>query len=288
MTAPVGYFERLAEAVGELVAPAASGRVAEARASRAVVEGLGAPTGAAVRVGLRGGAWVEAEVTAVLPGRIELALLARAEGLRAGAPAELEAPRPLVRVSRGLLGRCVDSLGEPVDGHGPVSGRVPVRLVAEERLALPARPAGGPGLAPGLHALVRARDEREGTHALVRLVASFDGPCVAAVVGGSARSHGEFVEELGSARARTACVLEPFPHPAARSTRAVLTAAAIARFLAQDPGRALLVADWRVARTPPVARAILGRFVAAAWSASAKGAAFDLEIDARSVMEARP
>ncbi|MHC5057323.1 MAG: hypothetical protein ACYTKD_21830 [Planctomycetota bacterium] len=261
-------YERLAEAVREVDAPRALGRVAAARGDEVEVEGLALPVGGAAFVRRADGSVVEGEVMGVSAEGARLRLVESGEGVVVGARVEFGGRSPVVRLSRALLGRAIDALARPADGRGALPGTVPVALArSSARTRRAARK------------LVWGATSEDRASFLARVAAEHDGPVVALLVGGTAASDLRFVETLGPAAARTASVVEPGWVSRARAWRAARVAGTLAGFLAEAEGRpALVVADWRVRVTTPAGLALHGASVSI-WSFGAGARARDGDFD---------
>lgn len=97
-----------------------SGRVSQLVGLVLEAEGFSAGVGDVCRIEQKGQPPVVAEVIGFTSGRVLLMPFHRTSGVR---PGQLITPtgRPLrVPVGRGLLGRIVDGLGNPIDGRGPI------------------------------------------------------------------------------------------------------------------------------------------------------------------------
>ena len=115
-------FVEAADAL-ELASPLRiSGRVGAVRGMTLTAPGVALPIGALVRVesGRAGGESVLGEVVGFDDGNAIVMLLGNADGLRAGARVESVRSTPTVPAGDALLGRCVDALGRPIDGRGPI------------------------------------------------------------------------------------------------------------------------------------------------------------------------
>ncbi|WP_158867184.1 FliI/YscN family ATPase [Leifsonia sp. AG29] len=106
--------------------PERVGRVAAVVGLGAEVEGLATAIGDVVVIGDE--TRVHAEVVAASADRLRVMPYGRLTGIAAGAPARAVTAPLLVPTGSGLLGRVIDALGRPVDGHGPVAadGFVPL------------------------------------------------------------------------------------------------------------------------------------------------------------------
>jgi flagellum-specific ATP synthase len=291
MRPEAGYFAALASAVREIDAPRALGRVIGLRAEAAAIQGIAAPVGGSVRISRSGGRAVEGEVLSSESSRCRVALLEECEGFGAGDVAEFEGTTPLLHVSRRLLGRVIDPLGRPVDGKGPVSGRVPVRLVPKPAAWAPRgrRRRRVAGFALGSCVAARGGTPARRAVYLARLAAEHPGATVAALVGGPPVAVERFREALGPARSRSVVVSEPGRPSAVRARRAARAAAALARFFAaaraarrgEAPagGDVLLLVDWRVRVGAPAAELGLGVGATSVWAIEEGSARFDVEID---------
>ncbi|QOJ01292.1 MAG: FliI/YscN family ATPase [Phycisphaeraceae bacterium] len=100
-----------------------SGTVSAVRGLTVLVEDFPAPVGSLVRVGTDGagahgaGAGRAGEVVGFTGGCAVVMMLGQSSGIRPGERAVLERTSAAVAVSDDLLGRCVNGLGEPMDGR---------------------------------------------------------------------------------------------------------------------------------------------------------------------------
>jgi len=98
-----------------------TGRVEALRGLTIVVAGLPIPVGSLVTI--ESGATGVASPGEVVgfDGRLTTVMtLGQTAGVRPGDPVRGEQPTPTVPVSERMLGRVIDALGEPIDGHGPI------------------------------------------------------------------------------------------------------------------------------------------------------------------------
>jgi flagellum-specific ATP synthase len=105
-----------------------TGRVATLRGLTVLVDDLPVPTGSLVRVGggragREGGSL--GEVVGFVAGQSIVMMLHTTEGIRPGDPVTALQSAPTVQVGESMLGRCVDGLGNPIDGKGPLHGTAP-------------------------------------------------------------------------------------------------------------------------------------------------------------------
>jgi len=125
------------------------GRVSALRGMTVLVDDLPLPVGAGVVVGQ---ARAHGEVVGFEKGRSVVMLCEETAGIRAGDLAEGVASEALACVGNGLLGRCIDGLGRPIDG-----GPAPVGLSPRRLRALPVaamrRPPIDRALATGVSAI---------------------------------------------------------------------------------------------------------------------------------------
>jgi len=113
----------------ELAEPAeATGEIAVLRGLSVLVDDLSAGIGALVRVG--SGAQL-GEVVGFDRGRAIVMLLGSATGIRPGDRVSVVSSHPWIGVSRSLLGRVINALGEPIDGRPPIVDASPRPLVAQ-------------------------------------------------------------------------------------------------------------------------------------------------------------
>jgi len=96
-----------------------SGRVSALRGLTILVEGLPIPVGSLVTIE-SSGARMPGEVVG-FDGPITIVMtLGQTAGVRSGDPVRGEQPTPTVPVSERMLGRVIDAMGAPIDGHGPI------------------------------------------------------------------------------------------------------------------------------------------------------------------------
>ncbi|MGC8481079.1 MAG: FliI/YscN family ATPase [Acidimicrobiales bacterium] len=100
--------------------PVAVGRVCRMVGLHLEVEGVDAAIGEAIQVDLGGGKKINGEVVALNDGRLICMPLGDLAGVRYGAPASAMKRPPLLPAGFGLLGRVIDSEGNPIDGKGPI------------------------------------------------------------------------------------------------------------------------------------------------------------------------
>jgi flagellum-specific ATP synthase len=99
-------------------------------ASGILLEATGYPfeTGQRTRIETTSGNWFDARVVGFREGASYLMPLRKQTGLTAGARVIAETDERRVLIGPAWRGRVVDGLGAPVDGHGPLTGAVPLEL----------------------------------------------------------------------------------------------------------------------------------------------------------------
>ncbi len=118
---PTVSAERIAHTIAHAPVVATSGRVRQLVGLVLEAEGLVAGVGEVCRVDGGNGRPIPAEVIGFADDRVLLMPFERTAGIRSG---QLVRPtgRPLrVPVGRGLLGRVLGGMGQPIDGRGPVT-----------------------------------------------------------------------------------------------------------------------------------------------------------------------
>ncbi|WP_425339397.1 FliI/YscN family ATPase [Arthrobacter pigmenti] len=124
---PEGLAERLGAAKAA-AAPERLGMVQSIVGLGVDAVGLDAAIGDLVTVG--GAAGVPAEVVATSRTGVRCMPLGSLTGIRAGTPVRATGKRFTVPTGRGLLGRVLNGMGEPIDGKGPLTGGTGVGLGA--------------------------------------------------------------------------------------------------------------------------------------------------------------
>lgn len=247
------------------------GSVVETTGLLATVADLPAPIGAVVQIGARtAGDWggVEAEVVGFRGRLTMVSPRGPLAGVRRGQPVRMKQSARRLAVGEGLLGRVINSVGEPIDG-----------------LPRPALPHRAPIDAPPVHALdrppirrplptgVRAidalltcgRGQRLGVFAgsgvgkstLLGMMTRYTAAdvVVTALVGERGREVNEFlINDLGPAgRRRSVVVVATSDEPAVMRLRAASTASAIAEHF-RDAGKHVLLLVDSLTRTALASR----------------------------------
>ena len=240
-------------AVREAVRPERIGEVSQVRGLSVQVRGLEGAVGDVVALD-----GVDAEVVAIGEGGLRCMPLAPVAGLTVGAPVRSRGGALRVPTGAALLGRVLDGLGRPIDGKGPLTGAVPVRLdhappsiMGRDRIDSPL-PLGvraldtlvsvGRGQRVGLFA-----GSGVGKSSLLSMIARGTEAevTVIALVGERGREVREFIEDdLGpEGLARSVVVVSTSDQPAMARIRAAYTATRIAEAFRDDGAHAILMMD---------------------------------------------
>jgi flagellum-specific ATP synthase len=123
----MSVFAAASHAVALAEPLAVRGRVAALRGLTILVEDLPVPVGSLVSVQgpgspLAGGHSLRGEVVGFTAEHAVVMLLGQTQGVRPGDAVLCEETAQTARVGSRLLGRCIDGLGRPIDGLGPLSG----------------------------------------------------------------------------------------------------------------------------------------------------------------------
>ena len=102
--------------------PEAEGRLTRSVGLTLEAVGLNISVGRQCLVSNRDGRKIEAEVVGFAGNIVYLMPVKRVEGLQPGAKVSPLASHQVMRVGPHLLGRVVNGLGQPLDGHGPLRG----------------------------------------------------------------------------------------------------------------------------------------------------------------------
>jgi flagellum-specific ATP synthase len=237
------------------------GRVTGVSGLAVEIAGIAGQAAVGDRIALRGreGGLLPAEIVGFRAGHAQALALAPLEGLGPGSPAFLplraEARRSGLAVSDAWLGRVVDPLGRPLDGHGPLPQGTPRPLRAPPPDAA-ARARLGPTISLGVRALDLFATCRQGQRlglfagsgvgkstlmAMLARQAACD-VAVFALVGERGREVREFVEdELGSeGLARSVIVVATSDAPPLLRREAAYAAMAVAEHF-RDQGKSVLL-----------------------------------------------
>jgi flagellum-specific ATP synthase len=251
-------FERCLEQLPDLESARIQGRVRQAVGLVVEAEGLALPVGAACEIRTVGSAPVSCEVVGF---RDEVALLmplGELQGVRRGDVVRCLASAQRVAVGRGLLGRVIDSQGNPLDGGppparerlAPLHARAPHPLSRERILqplgtgvrAIDALHTCGKGQRLGLFA-----GSGVGKSTLLGMCARGTAAqvTVIALVGERGREVREFVEkDLGpEGLRRSVVVVETSERPALLRVKAPFAATAVAEFFRDEGMDVLLLMD---------------------------------------------
>ncbi|QQS02818.1 MAG: FliI/YscN family ATPase [Austwickia sp.] len=257
------------EQLRDAARPTMSGRVVSAVGLSIEIAGLELGVGEAVRIiGDEGP--IMAEVVALGDGRATCMPISDLRGVRAGCPVQSTGGPLRVPVGRGLLGRVVNALGEPMDGRGGLSGvqlvsstGLPPAAMERDRIDTP-MPLG----VRAIDSLIPCgRGQRLGIFAgsgvgksslLSMIVKGTTAPvCVLALVGERGREVREFVEgDLGPEGLRRAVVVvATSDEPALVRLRAAFTATRIAEWF-RDQGEDVVLCMDSVTRVAMAQREV--------------------------------
>ena len=249
--------------------PTMSGRVVSALGLSIEIAGLDLGVGEAVRIiGDEGP--IMAEVVALGDGRATCMPISDLRGVRAGCPVQSTGGPLRVPVGRGLLGRVVNALGQPLDGRGGLgniqlvsSMGIPPAAMERDRIEVP-MPLG----VRAIDAMIPCgRGQRLGIFAgsgvgksslLSMIVKGTTAPvCVLALVGERGREVREFVEgDLGPEGLRRAVVVvATSDEPALVRLRAAFTATRIAEWF-RDQGEDVVLCMDSVTRVAMAQREV--------------------------------
>lgn len=230
------------------------------RAVGLTLEAIGceAPLGASCKVEVAHGGWVDAEVVGFAGERSYLMPSAELHGLLPNARVVAQRRRGGVQVGEGLLGRVIDSGGEPLDGRGPIRSETTVSLSGTAINPLAREPITQP-LDVGVRAinalLPIGRGQRVGLFAgsgvgkstLLGMMTRYTAADVIVVglVGERGREVRDFVEStLGEAgMARAVVVASPADRPPLARLQAAYRATAIAEWFRDQGLHVLLLMD---------------------------------------------
>lgn len=259
----------LLQQLQEAARPTVSGRVVSAVGLSIEISGLELGVGEAVRIiGDEGP--IMAEVVALGDGRATCMPISDLRGVRAGCPVQSTGGPLRVPVGRGLLGRVVNALGEPMDNLGGLGGvqlvssaGIPPAAMQRDRIDTP-MPLG----VRAIDAMIPCgRGQRLGIFAgsgvgksslLSMIVKGTTAPvCVLALVGERGREVREFVEgDLGPEGLRRAVVVvATSDEPALVRLRAAFTATRIAEWF-RDQGEDVVLCMDSVTRVAMAQREV--------------------------------
>ncbi len=228
------------------------GRVSALRGMTVLVDDLSLPVGAGVRIGT---ACAAGEVVGFESGRSIVMLCESSDGIRAGDRVLGESNEPIASVGEGLLGRCIDGLGRPIDGLETLMGLTP-RSIRPVPVSAMRRPPIDRAMATGVSAIdlftTLGRGQRMGVFAgpgvgkstlLGQIARGTEADVnVIALIGERGREVREFVElSLGPAGlARSVVVVATSDEPPVLRLRAARLACAVAEHF-RDRGRDVLL-----------------------------------------------
>ncbi len=251
-------FDRCLRQVAEFEPARLHGRVIQAVGLVVQCEGLALPVGAVCEVRTAGGEAVRGEVVGFRGDIALLMPLGELRGVRRGDEVVCLSTSQRIPVGRGLLGRVIDSQGNPIDGGPPIA--------VERMNPLHARaphPLGRPRILEPLGTGVRAIDALHtcgkgqrvglfsgsgvGKSVLMGMCARYTAAEVAvvALVGERGREVREFIEkDLGpEGLKRSVVVVETSERPALLRVRAPFAATAVAEYFRGEGADVLLMMD---------------------------------------------
>jgi flagellum-specific ATP synthase len=251
-------LQRCAELLGDIEPARIHGRVRQAIGLVVQADGLALPVGAACDIRTSGGVVVPCEVVGFREDVTLLMPLEDLQGVRRGDEIVCRAQVQRIPVGRSLLGRVIDSQGNPIDGgpritaerQGPLQARAPNPL-ERERI----REALGTGVRAIDALLTCGKGQRLGLFAGSGVGKStLLGMCargtaadviVIGLVGERGREVREFVEkDLGSeGLKRSVVVVETSERPALLRVRAPFAATAVAEYFRDEGLDVLLLMD---------------------------------------------
>lgn len=257
------------EQLRQAARPTVSGRVISAVGLSIEIAGLELGVGEAVRIIGDEGPLL-AEVVALGEGRATCLPISDLRGIRAGCAVQSTGGPLRVPAGRGLLGRVVNALGEPMDGRGALSGvalvgsaGIPPAAMTRDRITIP-MPLG----VRAIDAMIPCgRGQRLGIFAgsgvgksslLSMIVKGTTAPvCVLALVGERGREVREFVEgDLAPDGLRRAVVVvATSDEPALVRLRAAFTATRIAEWF-RDQGEDVVLCMDSVTRVAMAQREV--------------------------------
>ncbi|HNQ22328.1 MAG TPA: FliI/YscN family ATPase [Phycisphaerae bacterium] len=129
-----------------------TGRVVQVTGLTVVAEGLPLPVGSFCTITRAHAESIPAQVVAFQAGRTVLMTLQEPQGVGAGDCVRSAAALQFVPVGRQMLGRVVDGLGRPIDGHGAFNVEAHLPVYREAPQALARRPIDRP-LSTGIRAI---------------------------------------------------------------------------------------------------------------------------------------
>ncbi|MHA7247187.1 FliI/YscN family ATPase [Arthrobacter tecti] len=252
---PEGLADRL-DAAKAAAAPERLGMVQSIVGLGVDAVGLDAAIGDLVTVGDAAG--IPAEVVATSRTGVRCMPLGSLTGIRAGTPVRATGKRFTVPTGRGLLGRVLNGMGEPIDGKGPLAGGAGLGAVPLDNVSPPALQR--TRITEPLQLGVRAMDtlttvgkgQRMGLFAgsgvgkssLLSMIARGTDAAVSviALVGERGREVREFLEDdLGAeGLARSIVVVSTSDEPALMRMRAAFVATRIAESF-RDEGRDVML-----------------------------------------------
>lgn len=200
-----------------------------------------------------------AEVVAIRDDAVVMMPFGSVEGIAAGDAVEASGQRPTLEVGDGLIGRVVDAAGHPIDGFGPIAGRLETVDYANEVPNPMTRQRISEPLSLGVRAvdtmLTCGQGQRIGIMAgsgvgkstlLGMMARGTDAEIVVVgLVGERGREVREFLEDdLGPEGRKRACVVvATSDEPALMRRRAAIAATRIAEHFADQGKDVLLLMD---------------------------------------------
>ncbi len=201
---------------------------------------------------------VAAEVVGFREGQVLLMPVGEMDGISPGCEVVAQGGRPSVPVGWGILGRVVDGLGRPIDGHGPWGAETALPVHNQPPPAMERRVI-TEVLETGVRAidtlLTCGKGQRMGIFAgsgvgkstLLGMIARYTSAdvSVVALVGERGREVREFIErDLGpSGLARSVVVVATSDQPAVVRLRAAMVATSIAEFFRDQGKDVVLIMD---------------------------------------------
>ncbi|MGD9791507.1 MAG: FliI/YscN family ATPase [Phycisphaerales bacterium] len=117
-----------------------AGRVVALRGLSVIVEDLPMPVGTLVQIQTSLGGVIPAELVGFTGRQAVVMMLAQSSGVRPGDSVVGVRSSPVAMVGPGMLGRCINGMGEPIDGLGPIAGLSPMPLSPEPVPAMRRQP----------------------------------------------------------------------------------------------------------------------------------------------------
>ncbi|RMG68592.1 MAG: FliI/YscN family ATPase [Nitrospirae bacterium] len=233
------------------------GRVAEITGIIIKATGLRVSIGECCRIYAENGRAVESEVVGFKDDQVLLMAIGEIQGIRPGSRVYPSGRRSTIRVSNSLIGRVIDSLGNPIDGKEPVTGidyplfKEPLNPLKRERISEPI----DLGIRSINGLLTCGKGQRMGIIAgtgvgksvLLGMIARYTEADVnvIALIGERSREVREFIErDLGAeGLKRSVVVVCTSQETPLSKVRAAFAATAIAEFFREQGKNVLLMMD---------------------------------------------